>query len=113
LDPLSLLWLFFILASLQPAAQRYVLEAPRRANLEALAKKRGSTMITLIHRQESMSLFGFPLVRYIDIDDAESILRAIHKTPRGQPIELILHTPGGLVIAARQIAAALADHDGR
>jgi ClpP class serine protease len=69
-DPLSLLWLFFILASLQPAAQRYVLEARRRANLEALAKKRGSTMITLIHRQESMSLFGFPLVRYIDIDDA-------------------------------------------
>ena len=26
---------------------------------------------------------------------------------------LILHTPGGLVIAARQIAAALANHDGR
>jgi ClpP class serine protease len=112
-DPLNLLWLFFILASLQPAAQRYVLEARRRANLEGLAKKRGSTVITLIHRQESMSLFGFPLVRYIDIDDAESILRAIHRTPRGQPIELILHTPGGLVIAARQIAAALADHDGK
>ncbi|MGZ4317047.1 MAG: SDH family Clp fold serine proteinase [Gaiellaceae bacterium] len=113
MDPLSLLWLFFILASLQPAAQRYVLEARRRANLDALAKKRGSTIITLIYRQESMSLFGFPLVRYIDIDDAESILRAIHKTPRGQPIEFILHTPGGLVIAARQIAAALADHDGK
>jgi hypothetical protein len=34
LDPLSLLWLFFILASLQPAARRYVLEEaglrPRR-----------------------------------------------------------------------------------
>jgi hypothetical protein len=40
LDPLSLLWLFFILASLQPAAQRYVLEARRRANLEALRRRR-------------------------------------------------------------------------
>jgi ClpP class serine protease len=70
-------------------------------------------VITLIHRQESMSFFGFPLVRYIDIDDAESILRAIGKTPKSQPIELILHTPGGLVIAARQIAWALAEHDGK
>jgi ClpP class serine protease len=112
-DPLSLLWLFFILASLQPAGQRYVLEARRRSALETLSKRRGSTVITLIHRQESMSFFGFPLVRYIDIDDAESILRAIRTTAQGQPIELILHTPGGLVVAARQIASALADHDGK
>ena len=59
-------------------------------------------MITLIHRQESMSLLGFPVVRYIDIDDAESVLRAIGETPAGRPIEIILHTPGGLVIAARR-----------
>jgi ClpP class serine protease len=58
-----------------------------------------------------MSLLGFPLVRYIDIDDAESVLRAIRETPSGRPIEIILHTPGGMVIAARQIASALADHD--
>ena len=60
-----------------------------------------------------MSLLGFPLVRYIDIDDAESVLRAIRETPPGRPIEIILHTPGGLVIAAQQIASALADHDGQ
>jgi ClpP class serine protease len=112
-DPLSLLWLFFILASLQPAGQRYVLEARRRSALETLSKRRGSTVITLIHRQESMSFFGFPLVRYIDIDDAESILRAIRETPPGRAIEIVLHTPGGLVLAAQQIAAALAAHDGR
>jgi ClpP class serine protease len=60
-----------------------------------------------------MSLLGFPLVRYIDIDDAESVLQAIRDTPPDRPIEIILHTPGGLVLAARQIAAALADHGGR
>jgi ClpP class serine protease len=113
LDPLSLLWLFFILASLQPAAERYLLEARRRSNLTSLSRKRGATVITLIHRQETMSFFGFPVVRFIDIDDAEGVLRAIRATPSGHPIELILHTPGGLVIAARQIAAALADHDGK
>lgn len=90
-----------------------MLVSRRRRSLERIARTRGATVITLIHRQESMSLLGFPLVRFIDIDDAESTLRAIRATPPGQPIEIILHTPGGLVVAARQIAAALADHDGR
>jgi ClpP class serine protease len=113
MDPLSLLWLFFILASLQPAVQRQVLMTRRKYALAAIAKRREATVISLIHRQESMSLFGFPIVRYIDIDDAEGILRAIGETPQGRPIEIILHTPGGLVLAAQQIASALADHDGR
>jgi ClpP class serine protease len=67
----------------------------------------------MIHRQESLSLLGLPIVRYIDMDDAEDALRAIHDTPAGRAIEIILHTPGGMVIAAQQIASALADHDGR
>src|SRR5256885_3607758 len=52
-------------------------------------------------------------MRFIDIDDAESVLMAIHKTPPGRPIDIVLHTPGGMVLAAQQIAAALADHNGR
>jgi ClpP class serine protease len=60
-----------------------------------------------------MSLFGIPILRYIDIDDAESTLQAIRETGDTQPIEIILHTPGGLVFAASQIALALADHGGR
>jgi ClpP class serine protease len=109
-DPLSLLWLFFILASLQPAFTRQVLFAQRRRALAAISRRRKATVITLIHRQESLNLLGFPFVRYIDIDDAESVLRAIADTADDQPIEIILHTPGGMVIAARQIASALADH---
>jgi ClpP class serine protease len=112
-DPLSLLWLFFVLASLQPAFTRQVLFAQRRRALAVISRKRKVTVITLIHRQESLNLLGFPVVRYIDIDDAESVLRAIADTPDDQPIEIILHTPGGMVIAARQIASALADHPAR
>jgi ClpP class serine protease len=111
MDPISLLWLFFILASLQPTVARQMMLLQRRRALAEISKERGVTVITLIHRQETMSLLGFPLVRYIDIDDAESVLRAIHETPSGRPIEILLHTPGGMVIAARQIASALADHD--
>jgi ClpP class serine protease len=112
-DPLSLLWLFFILASLQPGVQRQMLMAQRRRALHVIARRREATVITLIHRQEQLSLLGFPLVRYIDIDDAEGILRAIRETPTGRPIEIILHTPGGLVLAAQQISNALANHDGK
>jgi ClpP class serine protease len=111
-DPLSLLWLFFIFASLQPAVTRQWLMVHRRRALRRISRQRGVTVVTLIHRQESMSLLGIPIVRYIDIDDAEDVLRAIRDTPPGRGIEMILHTPGGMVIAARQIATALADHDG-
>jgi ClpP class serine protease len=112
-DPLSFLWIFFILASLQPAFTRQLLLIQRRHALSVISREREATVITLIHRQESLSLLGFPVVRFIDIDDAESVLRAINETPSGRAIEIIIHTPGGLVIAAQQIASALADHDGR
>jgi ClpP class serine protease len=106
----NLLWLWFILASLQPVLQKQFLAAQRRQKLLLLARRRQATVITLIHRQETMSFLGFPIARYIDIDDAQSILRAIHETPPERAIEVVLHTPGGLVLAASQIASALADH---
>ena len=113
MSPWDLLWIFLILLSLQPALQQRLVAAARRRALERLSRERDATVITLIHRQETISLLGIPLMRHIDIDDAESVLRAIRETPSGKPIEIVLHTPGGLVLAARQIAAALADHDGK
>jgi ClpP class serine protease len=111
--PWDLLWFFFIFSSLQPVVQKYLLAQARRRTLAKIALKRDATVITLIHRQETLSLLGIPLARYIDIDDSQSVLRAIRETPPGKTIEIILHTPGGLVLAASQIARALGDHDGR
>ena len=108
----SLLLLFVLIATLQPALQRAMIAAQRRRALEKLSRQREATVITLIHRQETISLLGVPLLRHIDLDDAESVLQAIRETPARRPIEIILHTPGGLVLAASQIATALADHDG-
>ena len=111
--PWDLLWFFFIFSSLQPVVQKYLLAQARRRTLAKIAMKRDATVITLIHRQETLSFLGIPLARYIDIDDSQSVLRAIRETPPGKTIEIILHTPGGLVLAASQIARALGDHDGR
>jgi ClpP class serine protease len=60
-----------------------------------------------------MSLLGLPFGRYIDIDDSEQLLRAIRLTPPEMPIDLIVHTPGGLVLASDQIAYALKRHTGK
>nr|MEB3860005.1 ATP-dependent Clp protease proteolytic subunit [Desulfurococcales archaeon] len=62
------------------------------------------------HRQEKIGLFGIPVYRFIDIDDSEAVIRAIRQTPPDKPIALVVHTPGGLVLAASQIAMALKRH---
>ncbi len=87
-----------------------MLESARIKLLEKIEQKRNSRAIAFIHRQETMSFLGFPLMRYIDINDSEEILRAIKLTDKNIPIDLILHTPGGLVLASEQIANALKKH---
>ncbi len=110
MDLLSLLWIFLIISSLTPLLQQRVLEARRMRLLRRIEKKRNSRVIALIHRQETVRLLGVPIARYIDIEDSEEVLRAIRLTPPDVPIDLVLHTPGGLVLAASQIARALVRH---
>jgi len=112
-DLSSLLWLFIILAAIQPIIRQKMLERARVRVLRQFEKSRGSRVIVLIHRQETMRILGFPLVRYIDINDSEAVLRAIKLTDDEVPIDLVLHTPGGLVLAADQIASALRRHPAR
>lgn len=113
MSPSDLFWLFFVLMALQPLVRQRWLDAQRVAAMRRLEEKRKSRVIGLIHRQETMSLLGFPVARYIDIQDSEDVLRAIYLTDPHVPIDLILHTPGGLVLAAEQIAQALLRHEAR
>jgi ClpP class serine protease len=106
----DIFWFFFIFTSLQPLITQRLLEASRVRSLRNLEKLRGGRVIALVHRQETMSLLGFPILRYINIEDSEEVLRAIKLTDKTVPIDLIMHTPGGLVLAARQIAHALNNH---
>ena len=103
-------WLLLFWLIVAPQLQYRRLTMMRQALMRKLGEKRGSNVIAMIHRQESIGLFGIPFYRFISIEDSEQVLRAIRKTPKDQPIDLILHTPGGLVLAATQIAKALKDH---
>ncbi|GIW42696.1 MAG: hypothetical protein KatS3mg076_3273 [Candidatus Binatia bacterium] len=113
MSPMDLFWLFFMISALQPLLRQRMLEASRQRLLAKIEKRRGSRVILLVHRQETMSLLGFPIFRYIDIHDSEEVIRAIQLTDPSTPIDLVLHTPGGLVLASLQIARAIAAHPGK
>ncbi|MCJ7444340.1 MAG: hypothetical protein MUO26_07420 [Methanotrichaceae archaeon] len=102
--------LLFLALILVPMVQRNLIQMERRRVLTKLGKKRGSQVITLIHRQEIISFLGIPIARYIDIDDSEEVLRAIRAAQKDVPVDIIMHTPGGLALAATQIAMALKAH---
>jgi len=106
----DLFWLFFIFSAIQPMLRQRMLEAMRVRKIAQLESERKSRVILLVHRQETMRLLGFPIARYIDINDSEDVLRAIQMTDEDVPLDLVLHTPGGLVLAALQIAKAVREH---
>jgi len=109
----DLFWLFFMMSALQPVLKQKMLESARYRMIARLERHRSSRVILLVHRQETMSLLGFPVFRYIDINDSEEVLRAIQLTDADLPLDIILHTPGGVALAALQIARALQDHKGK
>ena len=109
----QIFWIFIMIVALVPVIQRRMLETARLKLIKRFERKRESRAIALIHRQESMNLLGFPIVRYIDIEDSEEVIRAINLTDDDVPIDLILHTPGGLVLATERIACALKRHKGK
>jgi ClpP class serine protease len=113
MSPLDLFWIFIIIIALQPLFRQKALEFGRRRCLARLEKQRSSRVIIMVHRQETMALLGFPIFRFIDINDSEEVIRAIHLTDPDIPIDLILHTPGGLVLASLQIARAMSKRPGK
>ncbi len=108
-----LFWLLLIYIAATAYFAPNALQVQRAQALAKFQEERKSRVIVMIHRSDKVSFLGAPVGGFIGIEDSESILRAIRLTPDNVPIDLILHTPGGLVLAAEQIARALLDHKGK
>ena len=109
-DFTSLLFLLlFLFAILYPQSQLKRIRMLRLARIKAMEKRHGSKVLTIIHRREAISFLGVPAYQFIDEEDAEQVLRWIRKY-KDYPLELILHTPGGQLLASIQIARALRKH---
>lgn len=106
-------WLALVAIILMQFTGSRGIDKERAAALGQFEQERNSRVIAMIHRQDSTSLLGVPVAASISIDDSEAVLRAIRLTPPEQPIDIILHTPGGLVLASEQIAKALVEHKGK
>ncbi len=76
--------------------------------IRQIEEKRGSKIITMVHREEHGTK---PRHRpYITIEDSEEILYSIRSTKDDTPIDFILHCPGGVIMPAEQIALAVHRH---
>jgi ClpP class serine protease len=109
----TIVGLLLLVLLVVPVLSHRVLDMRRKRALGALQRNRGTRVIAIIHRQETVGILGVPFYRFIDIEDSEEVLRAIRGTDDSTPIDLLLHTPGGLVLAAEQIAYALGRHPGK
>jgi ClpP class serine protease len=70
-DPMQIFWVFFMLSAVQPVLKQRLLEATRKRLIARIERQRGSRVVLLVHRQESMSFLGFPIIRYIDVEEKQ------------------------------------------
>lgn len=113
MDFTQFFWMIFLFFTVWPMLKQQNIERARLRLHRSFEESRGSRLITMIHRQEAISILGIPISRYINIEDSEQVLRAIRLTPPDMPIDIVLHTPGGLVLAAEQITLALMRHEAK
>ena len=78
----NLFWIFFIVMALQPLIAARWTRSMRAQRIAAIQKARNSRVIAIIHRQEAMRFFGFPIARYIDLEDAGTTAGAGRLTAR-------------------------------
>lgn len=101
--------LLLLLLALLAGIPRQRMARRRRRLIERLEQARSSRVIAMLHRG------GGPLSLLrsggsIGLFEAETILKIIRETPADKPIDLVMHTPGGLILATAQIARALKNH---
>ncbi|PYV97855.1 MAG: hypothetical protein DMG89_13030, partial [Acidobacteria bacterium] len=68
-------WLIVIYMIVQQVLGPYWTNAARVSVLDQFQQQRQSRVIAMIHRQETISLFGVPVSSYINIEDSEAVLR--------------------------------------
>lgn len=110
MNAFNLVWIILLLWFLILQIRPRLVRQQRDYLIRQLEKKRGTKVISLVYPSQNPSLFNFIYSRYIDLSDAQKIIKTIRHIPPDKPIDLILHTTGGLVLATRQIVQALLNH---
>lgn len=104
--------IIFLYLMMYPQLHMRAAKRKRMQKIHEMEKKWGTKVLTMIHRKEAISMLGVPVYQYIDVEDAEEVLRGIREA-KDKPVDLIIHTPGGQLHAAMQIAKALKNHSAK
>jgi len=105
------LLLFLIFFKIRPSIRRSRFIRARQRLIHQIEMRRGSRVITMIERQKIASFLGIPLSSSLDIEDPAYVLRRIRHVLPSEPIDLIVHTTGGLALLSEPIANALGRHN--
>lgn len=87
-------------------------ERDRKDRFARIQAKRKSRIVAIIHREEFGGHHG-PERGSIELDDSDAVLSAIRATNPNKPLEIVLHTLGGNILPALQIARAVKAHPGK
>ena len=102
---INVLWIFILLASLAPMVKQRVLDSERFRLMRKVEEKARFARDRADSPPGKHVLFRISqLPATLTSQDSEEIMRAVKMTDSKIPIDIILHTPGGLVLAAEQIA---------
>src|SRR6185295_18237690 len=77
----SIFFIVIALMALQPLLMGRWYAMRRAQAIRAVEKEHGTRVITMIHRQERRSFFGFAVSRHIDLEDAQTVIDALNLPP--------------------------------
>ncbi|MHB8587189.1 MAG: SDH family Clp fold serine proteinase [Thermoplasmatota archaeon] len=84
----------------------------RQRLLQAIgARHENARVFAIIHGKGRLGFLGTGPDAALDMEDAEAMLRFL-RSAGTRPVDIILHTPGGMYLAAVQMARALREHPG-
>jgi ClpP class serine protease len=83
--PFLPIWVIVAMVIIPQACGTYWTDRARIRLLERFQGERKSRVIAMIHRQETVSVFGVPVGNFIDIEDSEEILAPFARRPSINP----------------------------
>jgi len=81
--------------------------------VENYEKAHNAKVLFLVHRKKQVGFFGVPVYEYLEVSDAHKLLAELKKTSQDKNIVLVIHSPGGELLAGMQIAKMLKNWKGK
>jgi len=107
-------FVFFILSGvIFSIVSQFMVDYQLNTIVSQYEKKYNAKIFYFIHRKKNLGIFGIPLYEYLEVYDAHRFLRDLRSVPQDKNLVIILHSPGGELLAAMQIAKVLKDWKGR